>query len=292
MKEKHASDSDSPANTRLSPEAADALATIETDKERLPSGAAALHEIIRYEGIKALERDSASLLFSAMAAGLSMGASMVAKTILDVYLPDNELRFLMANLGYTVGFVFVILAQQQLFTETTVTAVLPFMSHPSLLNLARVLRMWALVLMGNLVGTALFALALYCMPAFPVEVHTAFPLLGREMMQNTGGEMFFKGIFAGWLIATLVWMLPAVGKNKLAIIILVTYMIGIGGFTHIIVGSAEVLYLVFNGEIDFSAYLYPFALPTLLGNIIGGTFIFALISHAQIRSDMPGHKFG
>jgi len=47
---------------------------------------------------------------------------------------------------------------------------------------------------------------------------------------------------------------------------------------------------VFNGTIHWSEFFWPFALPTLAGNIIGGTFIFALLSHAQIRNDMAAQK--
>ncbi|MCA1922914.1 MAG: formate transporter, partial [Buttiauxella noackiae] len=46
----------------------------------------------------------------------------------------------------------------------------------------------------------------------------------------------------------------------------------------------------FNGTIHWSDFFWPFALPTLAGNICGGTFIFALISHAQIRNDMSTKK--
>lgn len=267
------------------------LASIETDAHKLPSSAAALHESIRYEGIKELERESLSLVLSALAAGLSMGASMIAKAFFIDHIPQGPAQFLVANLGYTVGFVLVILAKQQLFTENTVTAVLPFMSHPTLRNAARLLRLWGLVLTGNLVGVALFAFTLVNLPAFDPKLTPVFLGLGHEIMQNSAMQMFCKGIFAGWLIATLVWMMPNMGKNRLWAIILVTYIIAIGEFTHIIVGSAEVLYLVFMNEISFSQFLFPFAIPTLIGNIIGGTFIFALISHAQIRSDMPGNKF-
>lgn len=69
-----------------------------------------------------------------------------------------------------------------------------------------------------------------------------------------------------------------------------TYLMGIGDLTHIVVGSVEILYLVFNGNIPWWQFFYPFALPTLAGNIVGGTFIFALISHAQIRNDLSHHR--
>lgn len=51
----------------------------EVNENNLPSKAAAIHEIIRVDGEKELERDSFALLLSAVAAGLSMGASLMAK---------------------------------------------------------------------------------------------------------------------------------------------------------------------------------------------------------------------
>lgn len=97
--------------------------------------------------------------------------------------------------------------------------------------------------------------------------------------------MFSKGIAAGFLIATMVWMVPGAGNAKVFVILLMTYLIGIGGFTHIIVGSAEVMFLVFEGKISFENFALDFALPTLAGNVVGGSLIFALISHAQVRTD-------
>lgn len=84
----------------------------------------------------------------------------------------------------------------------------------------------------------------------------------------------------------MVWMFPAAGAAKIWVIVLMTYLVAICDLTHIVVGSVEILYLVFNGAIGWQEFIYPFALPTLAGNIIGGTFIFALISHAQIRNDL------
>jgi len=74
------------------------------------------------------------------------------------------------------------------------------------------------------------------------------------------------------------------------VIVLTTYLIALGGFTHIIVGSVETLYLVFAGELSAGGFVTRFALPTLAGNIVGGSCIFSLISHAQVRSDeAEGH---
>ncbi|MGS9374767.1 formate/nitrite transporter family protein, partial [Salmonella enterica subsp. enterica serovar Infantis] len=48
--------------------------------------------------------------------------------------------------------------------------------------------------------------------------------------------------------------------------------------------------LVFNGTLPWIDFFWPFALPTLAGNICGGTYIFALMSHAQIRNDMSNKR--
>lgn len=201
-------------------------------------------------------------------------------------LPDDPSRFFIENLGYTFGFIIVIMARQQLFTENTVTAVLPIMHKPTPRNLLILLRLWGVVLLGNLIGTGLAALAFTHMPLFDAETRGAFISLGEEVMRHTPGEMFANGILAGWIIATMVWMFPAAGAAKIWVIVLMTYLVAICDLTHIVVGSVEILYLAFNGAIEWQEFIYPFALPTLAGNIIGGTFIFALISHAQIRNDL------
>ncbi|EEP90380.1 Inner membrane protein yfdC [Yersinia kristensenii ATCC 33638] len=262
---------------------------IEVNEKNLPSKAAAIHEIIRVDGEKELERDSFALLWSAVAAGLSMGASLIAKGIFHAKLPDTPASFLLENIGYTFGFIIVIMARQQLFTENTVTPVLPIMQKPSRQNFILLFRLWGLVLLGNLIGTGIAAYSFIHMPIFDDATRAAFVSIAQGVMESSPGEMFAKGIFSGWIIATLVWMMPSAGAAKIGVIFLMTYLVALCDLTHIVVGSVEIFYLVFNGSIPWQQFIYPFALPTLAGNIIGGTFIFALISHAQIRSDMT-HK--
>ncbi|MEB8216460.1 formate/nitrite transporter family protein [Citrobacter braakii] len=259
---------------------------IEVDEDRLPSRAMAIHEHIRQDGEKEMERDAMALLWSAIAAGLSMGASLLAKGIFHVQLEGVPGGFLLENLGYTFGFIIVIMARQQLFTENTVTAVLPVMQNPTLGNFGLLMRLWSVVLLGNIIGTGVAAWAFEHMPIFDEETRDAFVKIGMDVMKNTPTEMFSNAIISGWLIATMVWMFPAAGAAKIVVIILMTWLIALGDTTHIVVGSVEILYLVFNGTLHWSDFFWPFALPTLAGNICGGTFIFALMSHAQIRNDM------
>ena len=263
---------------------------IEVDEEQLPSRAMAIHEHIRQDGEKELERDAMALFWSAVAAGLSMGASLLAKGIFHVNLEGVPGSFLLENLGYTFGFIIVIMARQQLFTENTVTAVLPVMQKPSGSNFLLLMRLCGMVLLGNIIGTGLAAYAFEYMPIFDEETRDAFVSIGMDVMHNTPGEMFANAIISGWIIATMVWMFPSAGAAKIVVIIIMTWLVALGDLTHIVVGSVEILYLVFNGTIHWSEFFWPFALPTLAGNICGGTFIFALISHAQIRNDMSNKK--
>lgn len=263
---------------------------IEINEDRLPSQAMAIHEHIRQEGEKEMERDAMALLWSAIAAGLSMGASLVAKGIFHVELAGVPGGYLLENLGYTFGFIIVIMARQQLFTENTVTAVLPVMQNLTLGNAGLLMRLWGVVLLGNLIGTGIAAWAFEYMPIFKEETRDAFIKIGMDVMKNSPTEMFANAIISGWLIATMVWMFPAAGAAKIVVIILMTWLIALSDTTHIVVGSVEILYLVFNGTLHWSDFIWPFALPTLAGNIFGGTFIFALMSHAQIRNDMSNKR--
>ena len=195
---------------------------IELDEDRLPSRAMAIHEHIRQDGEKEMERDAMALLWSAIAAGLSMGASLLAKGIFHVQLEGVPGGFLLENLGYTFGFIIVIMARQQLFTENTVTAVLPVMQNPTIGNFGLLMRLWGVVLLGNILGTGIAAWAFEYMPIFDETTRDAFVKIGMDVMKNSPGEMFANAIISGWLIATMVWMFPAAGAAKIVVIILMT----------------------------------------------------------------------
>jgi len=250
-----------------------------------PPRAAVLHEIIRYQGDQELERTLGALWWSALAAGLSMGLSLMAMGLFYARLPEGDGAQVVASIGYSAGFLAVILARQQLFTENTLTAVLPVMTAPTLANFGRLLRLWGVVLFGNLAGTLLVAWVMLELPIFDSKTDVAFLEVGRKVMKNDISQMFAKGIVSGWMIATMVWMIPSMEHAKIWIILMITYLMALGDFTHIVVGSVEVSYLVWAGDETWSRFWLEFALPTLAGNIIGGSFIFALISHAQVRSD-------
>ena len=257
-------------------------------KERRRIRAAVVYEIIRLEGEAELARKFNALWWSALAAGLSIGFSVLSQALLEAQLHRFPSAAIIADLGYCVGFLIVILARQQLFTENTLTAVLPIMVRKDWSGIWDVLRLWGIVLAGNLVGCFFFAAFLAYSGAFSEPTQTAITEIGRHLMANSPAEMFMRGIVSGWLIAALVWMLPSSEGTEIFIITLITYIIALGDFTHIIAGSVEAIYMVLIGEVGVGQAFGGFFIPTLLGNVAGGTVLFALISYAQVREELEG----
>jgi formate/nitrite transporter FocA (FNT family) len=255
-------------------------------EERSGPRAPVIYEIVRKHGEEEMTRPTVSLWWSGVAAGLSISFSLLAQALLQMHLPHEPWRPLVSCLGYSVGFLMVVLARQQLFTENTITVVLPVMAEPTRRNVAGLARMWTVVFLANMVG-AMFA-AGFCTytPVIGPELRESMLLISRVMMENTWPQMFFKGISAGFLIAALVWLIPSADGAQFHVILLMTYLIALGEFTHIVAGSVEAFMLVAGGEQTPWSVLGGFMLPVLLGNIIGGTALFALISYAQIMKEL------
>ncbi len=242
------------------------------------------YEVIRQEGISELDRSTSALFWSGLAAGLSMGFSFLAEGLLRSHLPDAPWRPLVAKLGYSVGFVIVILGSQQLFTENTLTPIVPLLSRRTMECLRNVLRLWGAVLVANVIGALVFALALGRLDVVEPEVQHALSDLAREAMQHGAWVTMLHAIYAGWLIALMVWMLPAAQEGRLGVIVLMTYLVGLGGFAHIIAGSTEVFYAGVRGEAPWGRVLLGYFVPTLIGNVLGGLTMVAALNHAQATS--------
>jgi formate-nitrite transporter family protein len=94
-------------------------------EDRTSGSAVVVHEAIRHDGEEELSRPTSALAWSGLAAGMSMGFSFVSQALFRAYLPDQPWRPLLVSLGYPLGFLIVIIGRQQLFTENTLTAIIP-----------------------------------------------------------------------------------------------------------------------------------------------------------------------
>ena len=213
---------------------------------------------------------------------LDGGFSLVTQGLLQAGLPNTPWRTLISSFGYTVGFLIVVLGRQQLFTENTLTAVLPLLAHPNRETFLKVARLWLIVLVANLLGAFLFATIVAHTLLFSDHVRAAFTSLGYQSLRGDFGTVVLRGIFAGWLIALMVRPLPSAEAGRMHIIVIITYVVALGGFAHIIAGSVDVLYLVSTGAATLATYLGGFMAPTLVGNIVGGVSLVAALNYAQV----------
>ncbi|CAI4203920.1 TPA: formate/nitrite transporter family protein [Acinetobacter baumannii] len=245
-----------------------------------------VYEIIRRDGAEELDRPTAALIFSGIAAGLVISFSFVFKAIIASYIPTDAIwTDLITNFGYTIGFLIAILGHMQLFTENTITTVVPLFKPFTLDKLRAVGRLWGIVFLCNVIGTALASLFFLTTDLFTPNIDKALDELAHHVGSFSATQNLLKGVMSGLLIAALVWMLPSV-SNKFLVIFFMTYLIGLGDFTHVVVGSTEMSYLVWQGEASLGEYLFNFLIPTTIGNIIGGTGVFTLLIYGQVTEEL------
>lgn len=243
-------------------------------------------EIVRSDGNTQLSRPSISLWWSGLAAGVAMGFSVLAEAVIRSGLSNEPFRHLIENFGYCVGFLIVILSRQQLFTENTITPILPLMTERTSQKFLRVSRLWAIVFAANVAGTFLFASFFYFAPVLNSPTIQSMLEISHHMMQNSWWEMLAKGVVSGWLIAALVWILPASEGFEFLVITLITYLIAVGDFTHIIAGSVEAFLLVFASKLSLIDMIWNFMAPVFLGNVVGGTVLFSLVAYGQVKEEI------
>ncbi len=248
-----------------------------------PSGRIVYKSILK-EADEELRRPTSALFWSGLAAGLSMGVSMIGEGVLRRYLPAAEWTPLVAKFGYTVGFLIVILGRQQLFTENTLTPVLPLLTRKDRPTLVNVLRLWGVVLLANLLGALAIALVCARTNAFDPAVRQEFLAAAREAMAPDVLTLLVRGVFAGWLIAMLVWMLPYAESARVLVIIAVTWLVGVAHLSHIIAGAVEVFTLGWAGAAPWGTILGRYVLPVLVGNTLGGVTLVAALNHAQVAA--------
>ncbi len=245
-----------------------------------------VHEIVREEGENELTRPTGSLAWSGLAAGLSMGFSLVTQALLRAGLPDAPWRHLVDSFGYSIGFIIVVLGRQQLFTESTLTAVLPLLLRRDAATILALLRLWGVVLLANFAGAWLFAAALQLPGVFEPQMVAAMQQLAVQTTAHPFLPTAAKSVFAGWLIAMMVWLLPSARSARLLTVLLITYVVALAQLSHIIAGTVEAAYAVLAGLASFGDYVVRFLLPTLLGNVIGGVALVALLNHAAIAPEI------
>jgi formate-nitrite transporter family protein len=250
-----------------------------------------IHENIRAPAVEELERPASSLLFSSLAAGMLIGFSFLATAFVS-HNAAEPYKHALASLAYPVGFMFVILGRSELFTENTLEPVIPLLHKRDRRTLVQMLRMWGLLIVGNLVGAFIFALILGRTTMVEASLHPSLQEVAGKALAGGFGEVFYKAIFGGWLIALLAWLLATTANTMAQIIIIwvTTAPISAFDFRHSIAGSVEAFYRGVTGTSGWSEVFGGFVVPALIGNAIGGVVMVALFNYAQVAEEHQEKK--
>ena len=249
-----------------------------------------LFKIIRKEGEEELSRSSGALAFSALAAGIFVSFSFFFRAVFHMHMSGSQFEPMISSLGYTTGFLIVILGRMQLFTENPITTMVPLFSEFSWKKLLSVLRLWGIVLLFNIIGTAIAAAFMSSDYAVSPALDNALSEMALHVMRLPAIDNVVRGIPAGIIIAALVWIAPQTKYFRFMTIMVFIYFIALGDFAHVVVGSCEMAYAVIDGDANFADYFFRFLIPTGLGNIIGGTGIFTMLIYSQVRNELKTHK--
>ena len=233
-----------------------------------------------------LRRPARALFWSSLAAGLLMGWSFVASAYM-MSLVSSNFRGMAAAAAYPLGFILVIIGRNQLFTENTLEPVIPLLEDHNVRTLQRVIRLWVIVLAGNMLGALIFALLAARTPMLRESLRPALLHLGAEAVSGGFARVFYLAIFAGWLIALTAWLVQATQRTlaQIVLIWLTIAPISAFGFRHSIAGAVEGFYYAANGGAGWGSVVGGFIAPAVLGNIVGGVIFVALLNHGQVAAE-------
>ena len=232
-------------------------------------------------------RPVSQLAFSSLAAGLTIGFSVLAGAYLASLVPPPY-HHAAAAAGYPLGFIFVVLARSQLFTENTLEPVIPLLHNHDRPTLIALLRLWGVVLPGNLAGALAFALVDRVHAGASGSTFSA-QILELSVTATDGGFWLvaFQAVFGGWLVALMAWLVSSTRATGAQIVFVwvTTAPIAAFGFRHSIAGAVEAFFRAAAGSASWSQMLLQFLVPAILGNIVGGVTLVALLNHGQVAEE-------
>jgi formate/nitrite transporter FocA (FNT family) len=216
------------------------------------------------EGQERLERPMRSLVPTGLLGGIDVGVGVLAYLVVR-HETQNPL---LASLAFSVGFVALLLARSELFTENflvPVTAVAA--GHCSWGRLAR---LWAVTLVTNIVGGALMIWVI--ITARPDLRATARTVGEHYAHLGIGLDSFLLAVLAGVVITLMTRMQHAtdsLGVRLVPAVLLGALLVGAELF-HCVLDSVFILGAAFaGGDVTIGGFLTA-VLWAGLGNVVGG----------------------
>ncbi len=216
------------------------------------------------EGQQRLERPLLALVSTGLLGGIDVGFGVLAYLVVREHTGDT----ILAGLAFSVGFVALLLARSELFTENFLVPVTAVVARSgTMLGLAR---LWSVTLAMNLVGGALIMWILIVarpdLETTAIEVGTHYAELGAN------ARSFALAVLAGAVITLMTRMQHATDHLGVQLVpsILFGALLAGGELFHCVLDSLFMMGAMFAGA-DFGLGAMLGALGwSLLGNMVGG----------------------
>jgi formate/nitrite transporter FocA (FNT family) len=238
------------------------------------------------------DKSPQSILMSSLTAGLEIGFSYLMICSLFYFLSGKlaeDTIFKMMAFVYPLGFILVVLGQSILFTEQTALLTLPVLNKKR--DVLSLLRIWGLVISGNLIGGYLIALLLLWLgPNLHLFDKEVIVKIAMHVLDFDLSVIFVSAILAGWLMGLLSWLLASARDtiSRIVMIFLITAVMAFTGLHHSIIGSVEIFSgMLSSSDISLGDYL-TFQSTALLGNAFGGAIFVALLKYRAFVFNVVG----
>ena len=262
----------------------------EEDLSPLPDRPKGINQILDEQidaSLKEFNRSNLGLFISSFSAGLEISFSVMLMGIIYHMYSDSlsqEGLHLVLSLCYPVGFIFVIIGRSELFTEHTALAILPVLNRS--VKISSLFGLWGIVYLGNIIGGFIASLLITFIGTEIGFINfEALEFLSTKLSNHEWYIILFSAILAGWMMGLLGWLITSSQEtlSRIFMVILVTFIIGLGGLHHCIVGSIELFTGLLSGQgIGGQEYLITQFWSTL-GNILGGAFFVAILKYSHVR---------
>ncbi|MGH9301703.1 MAG: formate/nitrite transporter family protein [Acidimicrobiales bacterium] len=229
------------------------------------------------EGRRRMSRRWWPLLSTGVVGGVDVGTGVLALLVVDHATGDK----LLAGLAFSIGFVALLLARSELFTEDFLVPVSTVIARQARLRM--LLRLWAGTLVANLAGGWVFTW--FIMAGFPDLNATAIQSGYHYVQLGIGVRAFALAVLGGAVITLMTWMQHGTSSEGASIVAAVTagFLLGAGQLNHAIVNSLSMFAALHTGHAPFGYLQWAQTAGwAAVGNMVGGVGLVTLLRLLQV----------
>lgn len=242
------------------------------------------------EGERRLSMSLLDVVSTSFIAGVTIVFGIAALGVVEALAePDvgSGIAKLLGALAFATGLVFLVVGRSELFSENFFDPVAAAVRDGGSSALRRLLRLWVLTLLLNVVGGAMLVGVLTVEGALPGAAPGALVELAEEIAARPAAATLARAVLAGALLALLSYMLQAVNsvRGRISVAFMVGFLVALGPFDHVVVTALHLLFGIWlGGTVGYGDLLQNMGLATV-GNVLGGLLLITLTHTAQVMSE-------